>query len=340
MNVKNILLVGGACLGPCLGLFFRRKISDLFYECIVDNVTGMFCYEITVPNTKNPRSAYAVKNELTTKLGPIRCTVVNDGIIEPEYTIPYGRYFLSEEFGYVYVIYTEDTTTMRLIPRTGMMWTIDSKQRSELFHAYMTRIYRDYCSSCKIVVFYVSSGDRWAVPIIRQPRDFDVMKKTPEMERFLVDLKRFKEDEKNFVINGIPFRKGYMLVGPPGTGKSTCVELASKMYNMGIYMLNLNAKEMSDPVLINLIGKVPPNSIINIEEVDKQMDNLKKINNVYVSLGGILTALDGPQRLSHGTIVVLTANRAEFLAPDDSSALLRVGRIDTVYNFQTKLTIM
>lgn len=326
MYLKNILLVGGACLG----LFFRHHIKDIFYECIVDNFTSLFCSEMTISNNRNPRSAYAVKNELTRKLGEQYCTIVNDGITSPEFTLPYGRYFIQESFGYIYIIYHENTTTMRLITTP---WS-DNRN----FKNYVERVYKDYCSSCKMIVFYTSNNDKWAFPIIREPRNFNDFSMTGEMKELLADVEVFKQAQDRYIKTGIPFRRGYLLFGVPGTGKSTCIEMAARKYNMGIYLLNLNTKEMSDAILINLISRVPPNSIICIEEVDKQMETLKKNSHgVHISIGGILTALDGPQRLSHGSIVMLTANKKNFLSPDDEAALLRTGRIDQVYEFTTRL---
>jgi len=53
---------------------------------------------------------------------------------------------------------------------------------------------------------------------------------------------------------------------------------------------------------------VPLHFIIYIEEIDKQLATLMENNRIKISIGGLLTALDGSQRLSDGTIIILTSN--------------------------------
>ena len=44
------------------------------------------------------------------------------------------------------------------------------------------------------------------------------------------------------------------------------------------------------------------------------------------------TAIDGPQRLSHGNIVIMTSNDTYKFTENFKDALLRKGRIDKVIN--------
>nr|QZX43484.2 AAA family ATPase [Mimivirus sp.] len=134
-----------------------------------------------------------------------------------------------------------------------------------------------------------------------------------EMQQVLSDVHKFKISQDIYQKYGVNYRRGYLLYGPSGTGKTTIIEIVAKTYNMEFYSVNLNSDNMNDTILVNLISKIPPNSIISFEEIDKQIETLDKNNNRKISVGGILTALDGPQRLSHGTIVIMTANNKNFL---------------------------
>ncbi len=59
----------------------------------------------------------------------------------------------------------------------------------------------------------------------------------------------------------------------------------------------------------------------------------KKNDRKEISYGGILTALDGPIRLSEGAIVMMTANSTEFLKGAFGKCLMRPGRIDVHFEF-------
>jgi chaperone BCS1 len=185
-------------------------------------------------------------------------------------------------------------------------------------------------------MFFTSDNDKWSIPICRQPRDFSKIILTADMQAMVGDVQGFMKNKDVYASKGLPFKRGYLLYGSPGTGKSTCIEVIANMYNMSVYILTLNSRNMTDTTLINLLCRVPPNSIITIEEIDKQMVTLKKNKTANVSVGGLLTAIDGPQRLSHSTIVIMTANTANFLSKGDMFALCRPGRIDQTFNFSTK----
>jgi SpoVK/Ycf46/Vps4 family AAA+-type ATPase len=155
------------------------------------------------------------------------------------------------------------------------------------------------------------------------------------MQLFLNDVDNFftSKEEKAYQQHSRPYKKGYLIEGAPGTGKTTVIEAVAMIHNMSIYMVNLNSAEMTDSVLINLIANVPPRSLIVFDEMDKQYEAIQKNQNIHLSTGGILNALDGPQRLSHGTIVVMIVNNLNKFDDDFRIPLLRPGRIDKVFQF-------
>jgi len=96
------------------------------------------------------------------------------------------------------------------------------------------------------------------------------------------------------------------------------------MYNMSVYCITLNHEKMCDSALTNLINSIPPSSIVVFDEIDKQLVDKPK----RVSIGGILSAIDGPSRLPTRCLVILTSNVREFLTAPNMEALVRPGRID------------
>ena len=154
------------------------------------------------------------------------------------------------------------------------------------------------------------------------------IKQTSDMKKVLDDVDQFLKNEDKYKKNGMPYRKGYLLEGSTGVDKSTIIEIVMTKYNMPSYLVFLNALNMTDALLINLISTIPPYSIIVIEEIKKQLETLKKNGNNMVSEGGILTAINGPQRVSYGSIVIITANNLDMLSIKLKTPLLRPGRID------------
>lgn len=65
MTLRSVILIGGALVG----MLYKHKVKELLYDCVIDNVTSLFCNELKIYNHKNPKSAYAMKNELASKLG-------------------------------------------------------------------------------------------------------------------------------------------------------------------------------------------------------------------------------------------------------------------------------
>ncbi|KAJ3091046.1 hypothetical protein HK102_001866 [Quaeritorhiza haematococci] len=83
------------------------------------------------------------------------------------------------------------------------------------------------------------------------------------------DLETFHKDHAFYTRMGIPWRRGYLFSGAPGTGKTSLINAISATYNRDLYYVNL--KEVSDDnSLQSLFSSVPKNSIIVFEDVDAQ----------------------------------------------------------------------
>jgi hypothetical protein len=143
------------------------------------------------------------------------------------------------------------------------------------------------------------------------------------------DLDRFQNNELLYSKLGIPFKRGMLFSGPPGTGKSSLiVSLASELHR-DIYYLNLGEfKNNRD--LRSAFSNVPRNSIVVMEDIDASSSvvldrstNVRKKPIKGTTLSTILDVLDGAL-LAQGIIVIMTSNHPEVLDP----ALIRPGRID------------
>ncbi|KAK5087491.1 hypothetical protein LTR70_005352 [Exophiala xenobiotica] len=149
---------------------------------------------------------------------------------------------------------------------------------------------------------------------------------------------------------GIPYRRGYLLSGPPGTGKtSLCLALAG-MFSLPVYITSLNS-HVSEDSLSNMFSELPTRSIMLLEDIDaaglsvgsRTTEPTAGSNSGHgtpakepsVSLSALLNAIDGIVSVE-GRILLMTTNHIEHLDP----ALIRPGRIDHIVRFQDATTEM
>ena len=148
------------------------------------------------------------------------------------------------------------------------------------------------------------------------------------------DIELFLDSEDYYMSKGIPWNRGYLLHGPPGTGKTSLIKALSYTYRMDMYILNLRDVN-SDQQLKALVNAVLPRSMLILEDIDSMSDIIKKRDQTIddqddadtrwsaLTLSGVLNVLDGLIS-SHGRVLVMTSNHPELI--DD--AVLRPGRCD------------
>ncbi|KAI9594665.1 hypothetical protein BDF19DRAFT_423420 [Syncephalis fuscata] len=81
------------------------------------------------------------------------------------------------------------------------------------------------------------------------------------------DLNTFLADREFYTRVGLPYRRGYLFHGKPGTGKTSLINAISAQLNRDVYYMNLcNIK--SDSMLQSAFSRVPPNQVIVFEDID------------------------------------------------------------------------
>ncbi|KAK7266273.1 hypothetical protein RIF29_18915 [Crotalaria pallida] len=195
---------------------------------------------------------------------------------------------------------------------------------------------------------------KWSHIVFEHPARFETLAMDPiKKEEIVNDLVKFKAGKEYYEKIGKAWKRGYLLFGPPGTGKSTMIAAMANFMNYDIYDLELTAvKENTDlkKLLIETSGK----SIIVIEDIDcsldltgqrkkkkekededgdgKPKDPIKKAKEEEddnkgskVTLSGLLNFIDGIWSACGGErIIIFTTNFVEKLDP----ALIRRGRMD------------
>jgi len=144
------------------------------------------------------------------------------------------------------------------------------------------------------------------------------------LDGVLADLRTFLDAEEKYALMGVPWHRGYLFHGPPGTGKTSAFRAIAAALGLDVYAVALSDLE-ADANLIELVGNVPERCMLLLEDIDvvhaaKARDDAERAG---ITLGGLLNALDG-MSTPHGLITAMSTNNRAVL--DD--ALLRPGRVD------------
>jgi mitochondrial chaperone BCS1 len=74
--------------------------------------------------------------------------------------------------------------------------------------------------------------------------------------------------KNGYGIIGIPYRRGYLLHGPPGSGKTSFIQALAGSLGYDICLLNLSERGLADDKLNHLLSNAPERSFVLIEDVD------------------------------------------------------------------------
>uniref|UniRef100_A0A8B9Q9J3 Mitochondrial chaperone BCS1 n=1 Tax=Apteryx owenii TaxID=8824 RepID=A0A8B9Q9J3_APTOW len=119
-------------------------------------------------------------------------------------------------------------------------------------------------------IMYTAMGAEWrqfGFPRRRRPLSSVVLEEGVS-ERLVQDVKEFIENPKWYSERGIPYRRGYLLYGPPGCGKSSFITALAGELQYSICLLSLSDRSLSDDRLNHLLSVAPQQSIILLEDVD------------------------------------------------------------------------
>jgi len=195
----------------------------------------------------------------------------------------------------------------------------------------------------------------WSYVNFDHPTTFQTLAMEPAKKKAIMDdLDAFRNSGDFYRRAGKPWKRGYLLHGPPGTGKSTMIAAMANYLDYDVYDIELTSVH-SNTDLRKLFIETTSKSIIVIEDIDCSLDltgarNKKKApaaeddkkdgaaaaaakaagdknkdTSSKVTLSGLLNFIDGLWSACGGErIIVFTTNHVQKLDP----ALIRRGRMD------------
>ena len=172
---------------------------------------------------------------------------------------------------------------------------------------------------------HILKGDYWENLGDIPRRSIDtVLVDDDRIAKVVEDMRWFYAARDWYVERGVPWRRGYLFHGPPGTGKSSLIRALASELSLDIATLDVGRATMTDDDLREALISAPKGSLIAIEDVDAvftQRDDGGKRSGV--SFSGLLNAIDGVAA-QEGRALIMTTNHKEKLDP----ALIRPGRAD------------
>lgn len=155
----------------------------------------------------------------------------------------------------------------------------------------------------------------------------------------IADAENFLKPEAQGLYNarGVPYRRGYLLHGPPGTGKSSLALALAGHFNLTICVVSLS-RAWNDITLERLFLRLPLRCLVLLEDIDvvgvnretrikrKGSKDPEESESAQVTLSGLLNVLDGVAA-QQGRIVLMTTNCLASL----DEALIRPGRVDKIF---------
>lgn len=245
---------------------------------------------------------------------------------------------------------------------------------TEVLEIEQTDILEDFCQMCLTEYInnltnntwtqqiYTNQGTEWRGSPSNNSRKLDtIILKKDLKEDIKEDLQLFLNSEDWYRDRDIPYTRGYLFYGYPGTGKTSMIKGISTYCKRHIHFLMLS-NVTSDAELFELFKKINYNeTVLVIEDIDAMIDIVKsrdknddsdsesdsdedkhtkhkhknhkkdkeedKLKST-LTLSGILNAIDGIFSC-RGRILIMTTNHPEVL--DD--AIIRPGRVDSKYLF-------
>ncbi|KAF9186824.1 hypothetical protein BGZ51_001745 [Haplosporangium sp. Z 767] len=199
--------------------------------------------------------------------------------------------------------------------------------QSLIMEAQLKFIERD---KSRTVIFQADQYGAWRRTKSRPKRPLDTIVMDVKLKNYIVDDARdFFASESWYAERGLPFRRGLLLYGSPGTGKTSFIHALAGELGLNIYVVNLSSKNLSDDTLSELVSDTPSRCLLLIEDVDAAfIQRESKDAATGITFSGLLNAIDGVSA-QEGRMLCMTTNHLDRL----DEALIRPGRVDVRARF-------
>jgi hypothetical protein len=179
---------------------------------------------------------------------------------------------------------------------------------------------------------------------ITEGNPFDALYLDSKLMNVVEEFERWSKSRDWFVKKEIPWKRGYLLEGTQGSGKTSFVRALGQNFDFPIYIFNLSTMNNSEFLDEWKSAKNSSPCICLFEDIDAVFDKRKNIASTEmfqgVTFDCFLNAIDGVER-NDGIVTIITTNNID--AVDSSlcntyngeEMTSRPGRIDRVIHFNS-----
>jgi hypothetical protein len=158
-----------------------------------------------------------------------------------------------------------------------------------------------------------------------------------EANKMVAEARHWHSGERWYKSRCIPWRRGWLLYGQPGTGKTALARAVAEDLDLPVFVYDLASLYNNElqQEWSRMLAEVPCMALI--EDIDAVFDKRRNVTSrdeQHLTFDCLLNCLDGIER-ADGLFVVITTNRIEKVdaalgQPSDSGGSSRPGRVDRV----------
>jgi chaperone BCS1 len=111
----------------------------------------------------------------------------------------------------------------------------------------------------------------WSRVTSRPSRPMETVVLDPEQKEALIaDVNEYLSpgSPRWYAVRGIPYRRGYLFHGPPGTGKSSLSFALAGLFGLNIFVISLLEPTLTESDLMQLFNNLPRRCIVLLEDID------------------------------------------------------------------------